>query len=135
MISPSLEEARRELVIGLEARRLLVMVASCTVEYSGRTGSHLGEGERLVIVKGDGCILVHRGRDYQPVNWQPSGCIIQAQANNGTLVVKAVRPNPLESLTLVVRDVQFLGTFLLQDSAEFILRSEESRVGKGCSVW
>src|SRR5437879_8454452 len=80
------------------------MVASCSVEYSGRTGSHLGEGERLIIVKGDGCILVHRGRDYQPVNWQPSGCIIQAQAGNGTLVLKAVRPSPLESLTLVVRD-------------------------------
>src|SRR5437879_9476501 len=109
MISPSLDEARKELVIGLEARKLVVMVASCSVEYTGRTGSHLGEGERLVIVKGDGCILVHRGRDYQPVNWQPSGCIIQAQAGNGTLVLKAVRPSPLESLTLVVRDRKSVG--------------------------
>src|SRR2546421_7475484 len=128
MISPSLAEARAELVIGLEARKLVVMVASCSVEYSGRTGSHLGEGERLVIVKGDGCILVHRGRDYQPVNWQPSGCIIQAQASNGTLVLKAVRPSPLESLTLVVKDVQFLGTFLLQDDAEFILHASEEEM-------
>ena len=128
MISPSLDEARAELVIGLEARKLVVMVASCSVEYSGRTGSHLGEGERLIIVKGDGCILVHRGRDYQPVNWQPSGCIIQAQSNNETLVLKAVRPNPLESLTLVVREVQFLGTFLLQDSAEFILHASEEEM-------
>src|SRR5438093_11546835 len=107
MISPNLDEARAELVIGLEARKLLVMVVSCTVEYSGRTGSHLGEGERLVIVKGDGCILVHRGRDYQPVNWQPSGCIIQAQASNGTLVLKAVPPSPIESLSLVLTEVQF----------------------------
>ena len=82
----------------------------------------------MVIVKGDGCILVHRGRDYQPVNWQPSGCIIQAQANNGTLVLKAVRPSPLESLTLVVREVQFLGTFLLQDDAEFILHASEDEM-------
>jgi RecB family endonuclease NucS len=114
--------------MGLEARKLVVMVASCTVEYSGRTGSHLGEGERLVVVKGDGCILVHRGRDYQPVNWQPSGCIIQAHANNGTLVLRAVRPNPLESLTLVVREIQFLGTFLLQDNAEFILHASEEEM-------
>src|SRR5207245_5924172 len=76
----------------------------------------------------DGCILVHRGRDYQPVNWQPSGCIIQAQANNGTLVLKAVRPSPLESLTLVVREGQFLGTFLLQDDAEFILHASEDEM-------
>ncbi len=128
MISPSLDEARKELVNGIEARKLMVMVASCSVDYSGRTGSHLGKGERLVIVKGDGCILVHRGRDYQPVNWQPSGCIIQAQANNGTLVLKAIRPNPLESLTLVVSEVQFLGTFLLQDDAEFILHASEEEM-------
>jgi len=128
MVSPSLEEVRAELVMGLETRKLVVMVASCSVEYSGRTGSHLGEGERLIIVKGDGCILVHRGRDYQPVNWQPSGCIIQAYANNGTLVLKAVRPTPLESLTLVLREVQFLGTFLLQDDAEFILHASEEEM-------
>src|SRR6266702_308203 len=128
MISPSLEEARAELVMGLKAPKLVVMVASCSIEYSGRTGSHLGEGERLIIVKGDGCILVHRGRDYQPVNWQPSGCIIQAQANNGTLVLKAVRPNPLETLTLVVRQVQFLATFLLQDNAEFIFHASEEEM-------
>ena len=128
MVSPSLEEVRAELVMGLETRKLVVMVASCSVEYSGRTGSHLGEGERLIIVKGDGCILVHRGRDYQPVNWQPSGCIIQAYANNGTLVLKAVRPTPLESLTLVLREVQFLGTFLLQDNAEFILHASEEEM-------
>src|SRR5881296_4336614 len=100
MISPSLDEARAELVIGLEARKLVVMVASCSVEYSGRTGSHLGEGERLVIVKGDGCILVHRGRDYQPVNWQPSGCVFQTRIENGRLIVKAVRPSPLETLVI-----------------------------------
>src|SRR6266446_8595498 len=104
-VSPELDQARSELAKALEARMMVTMVANCTVSYSGRTGSDMGEGERLVVLKGDGCILVHRGRDYQPVNWQPSGCIIQAQASNGTLVLKAVRPSPLESLTLVVKDV------------------------------
>src|SRR5438128_12489987 len=128
LVSPGLDEARLELGKALEARMMVTMVANCTVSYSGRTGSDIGEGERLVIVKGDGCILVHRGRDYQPVNWQPSGCIIQAHANDGTLILKAVRPNPLESLTLVVREVQVLGTFLLQDDAEFIIHSSEEEM-------
>src|SRR5437667_354155 len=52
---------------------IVTMVANCTVSYSGRTGSDMGEGERLVILKGDGCVLVHRSRDYQPSNWQPAG--------------------------------------------------------------
>src|SRR5437588_12019888 len=128
LVSPGLDEARLELGKALEARMMVTMVANCIISYSGRTGSDIGEGERLIVLKGDGCILVHRGRDYQPVNWQPSGCIIQAHASDGTLVLKAVRPNPLESLTLVVREIQFLGTFLLQDNAEFILQPSEEEM-------
>jgi RecB family endonuclease NucS len=125
LVSPSLDEARDELARGLEGRRLIVMVASCAVTYSGRTGSQLGEGERLIVVKGDGCVLVHRGRDYQPVNWQPAGCVIQAFLEAGSLMVKAVRPSPLESLNVRVNRVDFLGTFRLLDEAEFLLHASE----------
>ena len=128
LVSPSIEEARNELAVGIQAKKLIIMVAPCSVEYSGRTGSHLGEGERLVVVKGDGCMMIHRGRDYQPVNWQPPGCIIQVQADDGVLLLKAVRPSPSESLTLTTREVQFLGTFALQDKAEFILHASEEEM-------
>ncbi|TMI55018.1 DUF91 domain-containing protein, partial [Candidatus Bathyarchaeota archaeon] len=90
-VSPELEEARRELMKGLEARRMIVMVMSCSIAYSGRTGSDLGEGERLVILKEDGCVLIHRRRDYQPINWQPSGCVFQTRIEDGRLIIKAVR--------------------------------------------
>ncbi len=113
---------------GLENRKLVVVVATCNVEYSGRTGSHLGEGDRLIVVKGDGCIMVHRSENYQPVNWQPSGCIIQSQINEGILVLKAVRPSPLESLTVFISKVQFLGTFNLKDTAEFVLHASEEEM-------
>ena len=103
----------------------MVLVASCSVDYSGRTGSQLGEGERLIVLKEDGCILVHRARDYQPVNWQPSGCIIQPSIRGERLIVKAVRPSPLESLTIVVTRVEFFGAFHLRDEAEFILHASE----------
>ena len=125
LVSPSLVEARDELLRGVEGRKMIVLTASCSVSYSGRTGSQLGEGERLVLLKEDGCVLVHRGRDYQPVNWQPSGCVIQAYLDAGKLVVKAVRPSPLESLNIIVTQVQFLGTFHLRDEAEFFLHASE----------
>src|SRR5712692_11702039 len=115
MVSPSIEDAQRELVKGLEARKMILMVATCSVNYSGRTGSQLGEGDRLIILKKDGCALVHRGKDYQPVNWQPSGCVIRASIDNESLVIRAVRPSPLESLTITVKEVQFLATLHLED--------------------
>ncbi len=130
MVSPELDEARSELVKALEARMMVTMVANCTVSYSGRTGSDIGEGERLVILKGDGCVLVHRGKDYQPVNWQPSGCVFQTRIDSGRLIVKAVRPSPLETLTIEMDRIEFLSAFRLRDEAEFILHSTEEEMQK-----
>jgi len=109
---------------------MVAMVANCTVSYSGRTGSDIGEGERLIVLKGDGCVLVHRGRDYQPVNWQPSGCVFQTRIESGRLLVKAVRPSPLETLTIEMDRIEFLSTFNLKDEAEFILHSSEEEMQK-----
>src|SRR6266702_3783614 len=130
LVSPELDHARSELVKALEARMMVTMVANCTVTYSGRTGSDMGERERLVVLKKDGCVLVHRGKDYQPVNWQPSGCVIQALIVADSLVVKAVRPSPLESLTVTIRGIQFFGTFQLEDEAEFQLHASEEDMQK-----
>src|SRR5437870_12206923 len=109
---------------------MVAMVANCTVSYSGRTGSDMGEGERLVILKGDGCVLDHRGRDYQPVNWQPSGCVFQTRFENGRLIVKVVRPSPLETLTIEVDRVELFGAFRLKEEAELVVRSSEQEMQK-----
>ena len=109
---------------------MVTIVANCTVSYSGRTGSDMGEGERLVILKGDGCVLVHRSRDYQPVNWQPSGCVFKTRIEDGRLIVKAVRPSPLETLNIEIDRIDFLSAFRLRDEAEFILHSSEEEMQK-----
>src|SRR5947209_14442441 len=133
-VSPSLEEAHEELVRAFEARKMVVMVAECSVNYSGRTGSQLGRGERLMVFKEDGCVLVHRGRDYQPVNWQPSGCIFQSSIENGRLVVKAIRPTPLESLTITAETMHLLASFHLKDEAEFFLHASEADMPRAILV-
>ncbi len=134
LVSPSLEDSRREVARALEDRKMILMVATCTVNYSGRTGSQLGQGERLIILKEDGCVLVHRGRDYQPVNWQPSGCVIRSQITDGRLLLKAVRPSPLESLSIDASKVQLLATVSLDDEAEFSLHATEEEMQKAILV-
>jgi endonuclease len=130
LVSPPLEQARLEVTKGIEAKRMVVIIAECSVTYSGRTGSDLGLGVRLVILKEDGCVLVHRWKDYQPVNWQPSGCVFQSKIEDDHLILKAVRPNPLETLTLTIGRVDFLGTFELKDDARFVLHSSEEEMQK-----
>ena len=47
-----------------------LIVARCSVEYSGRLSARLPEALRLVIVKADGSVLVHADTGgYKPLNW------------------------------------------------------------------
>jgi hypothetical protein len=47
-----------------------LVVARCTVDYSGRLEAHLPEAVRLLMVKADGCVAIHAdGGAYKPLNW------------------------------------------------------------------
>ncbi|MFT7646029.1 MAG: RecB family endonuclease NucS [Candidatus Poriferisodalaceae bacterium] len=47
-----------------------LMIARCTVNYSGRLDAHLPEAVRLIMVKADGCVAIHAdGGAYKPLNW------------------------------------------------------------------
>lgn len=47
-----------------------LVIARCTVDYSGRLSAHLPEAVRLIMVKADGCVAVHAdGGAYKPLNW------------------------------------------------------------------
>lgn len=47
-----------------------ILVARCTVTYTGRLETRLAEATRLIMVKADGCVAVHAdGGAYKPLNW------------------------------------------------------------------
>jgi RecB family endonuclease NucS len=47
-----------------------LVVARCTVTYTGRLAATLPSGVRLVMVKADGCVAIHADAGaYKPLNW------------------------------------------------------------------
>ncbi len=47
-----------------------LIVARCSVEYTGRLEATLPEAVRLIMVKADGCVAIHSdGGAYKPLNW------------------------------------------------------------------
>ena len=47
-----------------------LVIARCSVDYSGRLDAHLPEATRLIMVKADGCVAIHAdGGAYKPLNW------------------------------------------------------------------
>ena len=47
-----------------------LVIAKCSVTYSGRLNAHLALASRLLMVKADGAVLIHSdGGSYKPLNW------------------------------------------------------------------
>lgn len=52
-----------------------VVIADCSVDYSGRLDAHLEPATRLLMIKADGSVLIHSdGGSYKPLNWMSAPC-------------------------------------------------------------
>jgi RecB family endonuclease NucS len=57
-----------------------VVIARCSVDYAGRLSAHLPLATRLLMLKGDGSILVHSDSgSYKPLNWMNPPCTISVR--------------------------------------------------------
>ena len=52
-----------------------LVIADCSVDYAGRLSAHLPKARRLLMLKGDGSILIHSETgSYKPLNWMNPPC-------------------------------------------------------------
>ncbi len=73
-----------------------LVVARCTVEYSGRLSARLPEAVRLLMLKADGSVLVHcDGGGYKPLNWMTPPTVIE-EAEDAIVVRKVKGDDRLE---------------------------------------
>jgi len=125
---PVLDELPAVLRRALQERNMIIVIGECTVEYEGRGSSKLEPGERVLIIKQDGSVLLHRPRDYSPVNWQPDTSLIEVWVSNGGLSVLAVRDKPREILSIWFSRVDLVVLARLEDHGEFSMYLDESEV-------
>jgi RecB family endonuclease NucS len=123
--NPSLEEALQTIRRGVSRRRTVLIVGRCTVDYEGRASSKLDLGERVIILKSDGSALVHRPRDYAPVNWQPPGSIFRTRLDGNRLIIRTFRRKESEVLEVKFESIIFVAIIKLVDSGEFHLYASE----------
>jgi hypothetical protein len=128
--NPSVNEAEKLVKNALSKRKPLILVGNCYVSYRGGANSQLEPGERIIMVKQDGSLLVHRPSGYEPVNWQPPGCLFQTKAKDGVLQIKAIRRKPAESVKVYFDQIYLVATFNLHDSGEFSLYASEEDMQK-----
>src|SRR3954471_11371056 len=85
-----------------------LVVARCSVEYSGRLSARLPEAVRLLMFKADGSVLVHcDGGGYKPLNWMTPPTAIEESADR--IVVRKVKGDDQLEIRLaeVLSDVAY----------------------------
>ena len=125
LIQPTLAEAAELIEKAFTQRRTLIIVGTCHVHYVGRANSTLELGERILIIKSDGSLLVHRPVGYEPVNWQPAGGVFHVQVKDDELEVHGVRQKPHESVRVTYDSVYMISALSLSDSGDFLLHASE----------
>lgn len=125
-VQPSMKEAEDSVKEALLQSQTLLVIGRCWVHYLGRAESKLEPGERLLIVKADGSLLVHRSVGHEPVNWMPGGDVVyHVQAKGDVLQVHAVRHKPAESVKVFFDRIQLVASLVLHDSGGFSLYASE----------
>ncbi|TAK70713.1 MAG: endonuclease NucS [Actinomycetota bacterium] len=83
-----------------------LVIARCTVDYSGRVSAHLPEATRLLLVKADGSVLIHAdGGSYKPLNWMSAPCQLVVDTDADGRGTWTVTSRSLERLVVTVHDV------------------------------
>jgi endonuclease len=79
-----------------------LIVARCSVEYSGRLSARLPEALRLLILKADGSVLVHADAGgYKPLNWMTPPTVVEEDSER--IVVRKVKGD--DRLEIVLAEV------------------------------
>src|SRR3954470_5715674 len=88
--------------------RVRLIVARCEVTYTGRVNAFLPESTRLLMLKGDGSVLVHADAGgYKPLNWMTPPTVID---DSGDVVVVRKRAGRSED-RLEIRLLEVLSDF------------------------
>jgi RecB family endonuclease NucS len=77
-----------------------MVIARCSVAYAGRLAAHLPLATRLIIVKADGCVLVHSDTGTKALNWMPAPCRLAEQPGRWVVTSRSG-----ETLTIEISEI------------------------------
>ena len=127
--NPSVNDAYKLISEGLRKKAMISMFCCCKIEYEGRALSQLGYGERNILIKPDGCFLVHSDNKVDPINWQPPSSRTRVDIKNGTLYLESYRKTPREYLEVEVKKANLVSYAIVTDYEELQMGGYEKDMG------
>lgn len=101
-----------------------ILVTRCSIRYEGRLVTTLEIGDRVVLFKDDGSVVVHAVHGAKPINYMPGPTVVQEQGRTITIT----RPATGESLVVAVEDVHADTEWELEDRAKLVREGREKDI-------
>ncbi len=106
----------------------LILIGDCMIDYRGRARSFLDWGERIIMIKQDGALLVHQPVMREPINWQPTGSKSEFKVKDEQLILRSHHTKPPEKMKITFRNLQFVTVSFLYDKAKLVISGMETDV-------
>ena len=106
-------------------KTVLIITGDCMVDYKGRARSILDWGERIILIKQDGNVLVHQPVMREPINWQPAGSKTKFSIENDYLILRSRHAKPPEKMKVAFRKIQMITSSILKDNAKLVISGME----------
>lgn len=108
----------------LKKKDTIVLGAQCSITYSGRAESFLPSGQRVILIKEDGTLIVHQPTGNNPVNYMKPGTSFSLSTNKN-MVLKANNLALKEHMTITIEDILFFVNQKILDNESIILQGNE----------
>ncbi|MBI2137018.1 endonuclease NucS [Candidatus Woesearchaeota archaeon] len=105
--------------------KTVILACCCSVSYSGRAESFLPEGDRILIIKSDGTLLVHQPHGSAAINYMKEGSAHRLLQNGEKLVLNSSNLPLKEFLTIEISRAYSVQILTLADSGKLQLSGSE----------
>jgi endonuclease len=119
-----MKEVAEKLQRSISKKETIILGALCSISYSGRAESYLPEGERIIIIKQDGTLLIHQPTANNPVNYMKPGTTCRVEIDK-ELFIYCSNESIKEYMTITISSILFFVSQKLNDSSSLILHGNE----------
>ncbi len=106
-------------------KTFLLIIGDCMIDYKGRARSFLDWGERVIMIKQDGAVLIHQPIMREPINWQPPGSKTGFKIKDENLILRSNHKSPPEKMKITFRNIKSIQATSLRDNAKLVISGME----------
>lgn len=120
----------KKMIEAISKKGLIIVIGKCQISYDGRGKSKVGSGDRIIIIKQDGSVQIHRSTGLAPINWQPESKKIAVKSGTDKKIeILSIRENPREVLKIQLENIYSLVIIYgMTDNAYFTMYLDESEL-------